>query len=89
MGGGLQRAKTRADPGLNSLCPSRDGYSLVQEMESLVGGDGEGPRVENGYQLGSPRRQAIGLRLMERECGGGGWPGNGLIPAERLEEGTA
>ena len=32
---------------------------LVQETEDSVGGDREGPEDENGYRLGSPRRQFI------------------------------
>lgn len=45
---------------------------LVQETESLAGGDGEGPGVENGYPLGFPRREAMEFRLTER-AGRGGW----------------
>lgn len=38
--------------------PSPMPILLVQEMKDFVGEDGEGPEAENGYQLGSPRRQA-------------------------------
>lgn len=44
-------------PGLNSFCSSPDGHHLVQGIEGLVEGGGEGLRIENGYQFQSPRRQ--------------------------------
>lgn len=39
--------------------PSLISILLVQEMEGFVGGDGEGPGVENGDELGFHRKQVI------------------------------